>query len=151
MPPKKSPTLTEAELRLMDVLWQKGPVTVHSILEALPPKPALAYNSVLTTIRILEKKGYVQHVKEGRAHLYMPLVGREEATRFEIKNLVGRFFKNSHELLLLNILEDRSIGADELSRVREMLQESREQETERREKASKGSTPVVPSRPRGQA
>lgn len=127
MPPKKSPTLTEAELRLMEVLWQKGPATVHSILEALPPRPALAYNSVLTTIRILEKKGYVQHVKEGRAHVYMPLVGREEATRFEIKNLVGRFFQNSHELLLLNILEDKSISADELSRLKQLLQEGREE------------------------
>src|SRR5262249_25838046 len=106
----------------MEVLWQKGPATVHSILEARPPKPALAYNSVLTTIRILEKKGYVQHVKEGRAHVYMPLVGREQATRFEIRNLVGRFFKNSHELLLLNILEDKSIGADELTRLRELVQ-----------------------------
>lgn len=110
----------------MEVLWQKGPSTVHSILEALPPKPALAYNSVLTTIRILEKKGYVQHVKEGRAHLYMPLVGRQEASRFEIKNLVGRFFKDSHELLLLNILEDKSIGADELARLRELMQEGKE-------------------------
>lgn len=127
MPPKKSPTLTEAELRLMEVLWQKGPATVHSILEALPLRPALAYNSVLTTIRILEKKGYVQHVKEGRAHVYMPLVGREEATRFEIKNLVGRFFQNSHELLLLNILEDKSISADELSRLKQLLQEGREE------------------------
>ena len=126
MPPKKSPTLTEAELRLMDVLWQKGPVTVHGILEALPPRPALAYNSVLTTIRILEKKGYVRHVKEGRAHVYMPLVKREEATRFEIKNLVGRFFQNSHELLLLNILEDKSISADELTRLKQLLQEGRE-------------------------
>ena len=126
MPPKKSPTLTEAELRLMEVLWRKGPVTVHSILEALPAKPALAYNSVLTTIRILEKKGYVQHVKEGRAHVYMPLVGREQATRFEIRNLVGRFFKNSHELLLLNILEDKSISADELTRLRELVQQGRE-------------------------
>jgi len=126
LPPKKSTTLTEAELRLMEVLWQKGPATVHSIQEALPPKPALAYNSVLTTIRILEKKGYVQHVKEGRAHVYMPLVGREQATRFEIKNLVGRFFKNSHELLLLNILEDKSIGADELARLRELVQQGRE-------------------------
>jgi BlaI family transcriptional regulator, penicillinase repressor len=127
LPPKKSPTLTEAELRLMEVLWQKGPVTVHSILQALPPRPALAYNSVLTTIRILEKKGYVQHVKEGRAHVYMPLVGREEATRFEIKNLVGRFFQNSRELLLLNILEDKSISADELSRLKQLLQEGREE------------------------
>ncbi|HET9283959.1 MAG TPA: BlaI/MecI/CopY family transcriptional regulator [Candidatus Angelobacter sp.] len=126
MPPKKSPTLTEAELRLMEVLWQKGPATVHAILEELPIKPALAYNSVLTTIRILEKKGYVQHAKEGRAHVYMPLVGREEATRFEIKNLVGRFFKNSHELLLLNILEDKSISADELTRLKQLVQEGKE-------------------------
>ncbi|HKD78116.1 MAG TPA: BlaI/MecI/CopY family transcriptional regulator [Candidatus Angelobacter sp.] len=126
MPPKKSSTLTEAELRLMEVLWVKGPATVHSILEELPPKPALAYNSVLTTIRILEKKGYVQHVKEGRAHLYMPLVGRQEATRFEIRNLVGRFFKNSHELLLLNILEDKSINAEELLRLRQLIGEGKE-------------------------
>ena len=126
MPPKKSPTLTEAELRLMEVLWEKGPATVHTILEGLPPKPALAYNSVLTTIRILEKKGYVQHVKEGRAHVYMPLVGREEATRVEIRNLVGKFFKNSHELLLLNLLEDKSIDAEELARMRELIQTGKE-------------------------
>ena len=59
MPPTKSATLTEAELRLMDVLWEKGPSTVQQVLEALPTKPALAYNSGLTTMRILEKKGYV--------------------------------------------------------------------------------------------
>jgi predicted transcriptional regulator len=126
LPPKKSPTLTEAELRLMEVLWKKGPATVHAILEELPPKPVLAYNSVLTTIRILEKKGYVQHVKEGRAHVYAPLVGREEATRVEIKNLVGKFFKNSHELLLLNLLEDKSIDAQELARMRQLIQAGKE-------------------------
>jgi len=109
----------------MEVLWQKGPATVHQVLEALPIKFSLAYNSVLTTIRILEKKGYVQHVKEGRAHVYAPLVGKQEATRFEIKNLVGRFFKDSHELLVLNILEDRSIDADELKRLSQILQEQR--------------------------
>jgi BlaI family transcriptional regulator, penicillinase repressor len=123
LPRRKSPTLTEAELRLMDVLWEKGPGTVHQILEALPEKPALAYNSVLTTIRILEKKGYVQHLKDGRAHVYQPLVGRKEATRSEVRNLVGRFFKNSHELLVLNLLEDKSIDAEELKRLRDLLQE----------------------------
>ena len=92
---------------------------------SLPAKLPLAYNSVLTTIRILEKKGYVQHVKEGRAHVYAPLVGKQEATRFEIKNLVGRFFKDSHELLVLNILEDKSIKADELKRLGQLLQEHR--------------------------
>ena len=53
----------------MDVLWPKGSATVQQVLEALPGKPELAYNSVLTTIRILEKKGYVKHVKDGRAHV----------------------------------------------------------------------------------
>lgn len=126
MPPRQSPTLTQAELRLMEVLWQKGPATVHQLLESLPAKPSLAYNSVLTTIRILEKKGYVQHVKDGRAHVYMPLVGRKEATRFEVRNLVSRFFKNSHELLLLNILEDKSIDAEELKRLAQLVEEGTE-------------------------
>jgi BlaI family transcriptional regulator, penicillinase repressor len=127
LPPRKSQTLTEAELRLMNVLWQKGSATVQQVLEALPSKPALAYNSVLTTIRILENKGYVKHVKDGRAHVYMPLVGRREATRFEIRHLASRFFKNSHEQLVLNILQDDSIDDAELKKLRQML-ESGQQE-----------------------
>ena len=127
MPPRTSPTLTEAELRLMNLLWQKGPCTVHQLLEALPPKPTLAYNSILTTIRILEKKGYAKHVKDGRAHVYMPLVGRQEATRFEVRNLVSRFFKNSHEALVLNILEDDSIDSQELKRLSQLLEAEREE------------------------
>jgi predicted transcriptional regulator len=127
MPRKTSTTLTEAELRLMNVLWQRGPATVHQLLEWLPNKPLLAYNSVLTTIRILEKKGYVKHIKDGRAHIYMPLVGQKEATRFEVRNLVSRFFKNSHELLVLNILEDESLDAEELKRMSELLENSREE------------------------
>jgi predicted transcriptional regulator len=125
MPPRASTTLTEAELRLMNVLWQKGSATVHQLLEALANKPSLAYNSVLTTIRILEKKGYVKHIKDGRAHIYMPLVGQEEATRFEVHNLVSRFFKNSHELLVLNILENEDIDADELKRLGHLLESSK--------------------------
>ena len=120
-----SATLTEAELRLMNVLWQKGSATVHQVLEALPEKPALAYNSVLTTIRILEKKGYVKHAKDGRAHVYIPQVGQKDATRFEIQHLVSRFFKNSHELLVLNILEDDNIGAEDLKRLRQLLDEKK--------------------------
>lgn len=122
MPPRKSETLTEAELRLMDVLWLKGSATVQQVLDGLPEKPALAYNSVLTTIRVLENKGYVKHVKDGRAHIYKPTVQRQEATRSEIRHLVTRFFKDSHELLVLNILEDQGIDADELKRLRQILQ-----------------------------
>ncbi len=123
MPPRTSPTLTEAELRIMNVLWHKGSGTVQQILDHLPPRPSLAYNSVLTTVRILEKKGYVKHVKDGRAFIYLPLVGRKEATRFEIRHLVNRFFENSHELLVMNILEDSSIDEQELQRLRKMIEE----------------------------
>ena len=121
----KSATLTEAELRIMNVLWDKGPATVHEVLQALPPKPNLAYNSVLTIIRILETKGYVKHVKDRRAHIYMPKIDREDATRFEVRHLVSRFFGDSHERLLLNILEESSIDAEELARMRELLERSK--------------------------
>ena len=121
MPRKQSATLTEAELRIMNTLWQQGPGTVQQVLDWLPEKPALAYNSVLTTIRVLERKGYVGHLKDGRAHLYQPLVGQQEASRSEIRHLVNRFFRNSHEALLLNILRDDEINDLELKRLREML------------------------------
>ncbi len=125
MPRPKSPTLTEAELRIMNVLWERGASTVQQVLDALPNKPALAYNSVLTTIRILEKKSYVRHTKEGRAFVYMPTVEQNEATRFEIRHLVSRFFRNSHELLVMNILEDQSIDEAEMQRLRKLLEKSR--------------------------
>lgn len=119
MPPKQSATLTEAELRIMKVLWGNGSGTVQQVVDWLPS--TLAYNSVLTTIRILERKGHVRHVKESRAHIYEPIIGREEATRSEIRHLVSRFFRNSHEALLLNLLQDEEIDAGQLERLREIL------------------------------
>jgi BlaI family transcriptional regulator, penicillinase repressor len=121
----KSTTLTEAELRIMNVLWDKGLATVHEVLEALPARSAPAYNSVLTIIRILETKGYVKHIKDRRAHVYMPKVDRKDATRFEVSHLVSRFFGNSHERLVLNILEEQSIDAEELARVRKLIEGSK--------------------------
>ena len=123
----KSATLTEAELRIMNVLWDRGSATVHEVLETLPAKPALAYNSVLTIIRILEKKGYAKHVqmKDQRAHVYLPQVDRKDATRFEVRHLMSRFFGNSREQLVLNVLEESGIDAEELDRVRQLLERSK--------------------------
>src|SRR5579863_8004212 len=106
----------------MDVLWQRRSGTVQQVLDNLPPKLDLAYNSVLTTIRILEKKGYLGHKKDGRAHVYVPIIQRVDATRNEISNLVSRFFRNSHEQLVFNILEERGIDSRELDRLKEMLE-----------------------------
>ena len=124
MPPKPSTTLTEAELRIMEILWTQGPGTVQQVLDSLPAKPALAYNSVLTTIRILERKGYVEHVKDGRAHVYRALLERKDATRSEIRHLMSRFFRDSHEELVLNILEDRGLDSEELEQLKKILQRS---------------------------
>ena len=121
MPPRQSEILTEAELRVMKVLWERGSGTVQQVLDSMEEKPALAYNSVLTTIRVLERKGYLKHIKDGRAHVYAPVVRQQEATRSEIRRLAGRFFGNSHEDLVLNILEDRGMEGEELARLRKML------------------------------
>jgi predicted transcriptional regulator len=121
----KSLTLTEAELRIMNVLWDQGSSTVHEVLQTLPADPPLAYNSILTIIRVLEKKGYVRHIKDKRAHVYTPSVDRKDASRFEVRHLVSRFFGNSDELLVLNILEEKSIDPDELKRLRDLLERSK--------------------------
>jgi BlaI family transcriptional regulator, penicillinase repressor len=129
VPRRTSETLTEAELRIMQVLWQRESGTVQQILDGLPPQPVLAYNTVLTTIRILERKGYVGHDKDGRAHIFRPTVQRDEASRSEIRHLVSRFFRNSHEDLVLNILEDRGIAPAEIDRLRRMLESGEPGET----------------------
>jgi len=121
VPPRQSGTLTEAELRIMNVLWVKGSGTVQQVLDSITENPVLAYNSILTTIRVLERKGYLKHLKDGRAHVYTPVVGQQEATRSEIRHLVSRFFKNSEEQLVLNLLEDQGLEAEEIGRLREML------------------------------
>jgi predicted transcriptional regulator len=94
---------------------------VQQVLEALPKRPALAYNSVLTTIRILEQKGYVQHRQEGRAYVYSPCVAEHEASRSEVRHMMQRFFDNSRERLLLSLLGDDEISPDELNRLKEAI------------------------------
>ena len=73
---KKSAGLTDGELRLMDVLWEMGSGTVSDVMDALPKSVPLHYSTVLTTLRILETKGYLKHVKESRAFVYKPVVGK---------------------------------------------------------------------------
>ena len=122
---KKSLNLTEAELRLMDIVWDKGAVTVGEVAEALPGEPGLAYNTILTTLRILEQKGYVRHTKprEGRAFVYRAIVGRKQASRNALRNLVRGFFANSPELLVLNLLDDGDLSPRELRNIRNLLAE----------------------------
>ena len=121
MPPKRSNTLTEAELRLMKILWRRGESAVNDLMLDLPDGEPLAYNSVLTTIRILEQKGYVEHRQEGRAFVYRPCVAEQEASRSEVRHLMSRFFGDSRERLLLSLLGDEEISAEELGRLKDAI------------------------------
>ena len=123
---KKSLNLTEAELRLMAIVWDKGPVTVGEVAGALPGEPVLAYNTILTTLRILEQKGYVRHTKsrEGRAFVYRAVVDRRQASRNAVRHLVRGFFANSPELLVLNLLDDGDLSQRQLRKIRNLLAEA---------------------------
>ncbi|HEY5425948.1 MAG TPA: BlaI/MecI/CopY family transcriptional regulator [Candidatus Tumulicola sp.] len=122
---KRSKTLTEAELRLMDILWQKGQATVAEVTAALPPPP-IAYNSVLTTMRILEQKGFVAHDEAGRAFLYRPLVERDAAAQTAVGHLLSRFFENSSSSLALRLIESERPSDDELVRLKALIEQYEE-------------------------
>jgi predicted transcriptional regulator len=124
MPPKKSNTLTEAELRLMKILWRRGESAVTDLVAAMPDGEELAYNSVLTTVRILEQKGYVEHRQEGRAFVYWPVVAEHDASRSEVKHVLSRFFGNSREQLLLSLLGDGDISREELERLKKAIRDA---------------------------
>ncbi len=119
---RKSETLTEAELPIMDVLWQKRSATVGDVAEALAKDKQIAYNTVLTLMRILERKGYVRHTKDGRAFVYQAVVDRGQASRSAVRQLLNRFFHDSPELLVLNLLKDEAIDESELERLKGMIE-----------------------------
>jgi predicted transcriptional regulator len=121
MPPKRSNTLTEAELRIMRILWERGESLVSHLVSALPAEAPLAYTSVLTTVRILEQKGYVEHRQEGRAFLYSPCVAQHDASRSEVRHVLHRFFDNSREQLMLSLLGEGDITSEELQRLKEAI------------------------------
>ncbi len=128
MPRRKSRTLTEAELKLMDILWEKGEGTVQDVLDALSERESLAYTTVLTILRILERKGYLKHRKVSRAFVYYPVVKRNEASRSAVKDIMRKFFDDSPELLVLSVIENERIDADELSRLKNMIEKYEETE-----------------------
>ncbi len=107
----------------MNVLWRDGPATVAEIVASLHTQPPLAYNTVLTTLRILEGKGYLQHKKERRAFVYEPRVAQEEASTGAVKHLLSRFFNNSPELLVASLLKDETLGRKELNRLKRLIAE----------------------------
>ncbi|MDX1674215.1 MAG: BlaI/MecI/CopY family transcriptional regulator [Longimicrobiales bacterium] len=112
-------TLTERESDIMAVLWERGPSTVAEVREQLSDE--LAYNTVLTMLRILEEKGYAGHEEEGRAYRYHALVEREAAAESAIRDLVRRLFGGSPSQLVTQLVRERELPEEELRRLRELI------------------------------
>ena len=116
-----SPALTDAEARVMAVLWKRSSATVADVVAAFKKRP-VTYSTVQTILRILETKGYVAHEKVERAFVYRPIVDQTQARRRAMRHLVGRLFDNSPSLLVSNVLEDESIDPAEVKRLKELIE-----------------------------
>jgi predicted transcriptional regulator len=121
---KKSRVLTDHELRLMEVLWQRGRASVADVVESLPPPP-LAYSTVLTTLRTLEQKGYIDHEEDGRAYVYRPLVARDEAAKSATRHLLDRFFGSSPGALAVSLLDGTQLTDDDVVKIQRLLARNR--------------------------
>jgi predicted transcriptional regulator len=107
------PTFTARELDIMTAIWRLGPVTVGQVRDALATDGIdLAYNTVLTMLRILQEKGHVAHVAEGRAHVYRSLVEREDASRSALTRLLDGLFDRSPEALLVHLVDSELAEGD---------------------------------------
>jgi predicted transcriptional regulator len=120
VPRRKPENLTEAEQRVMEVLWHAGTGTVSEVLASLQAPRPLAFNTVQTILRILERKGYVRHRAEGRAFRYVPLVDRAAASRNAVQTVVRRFF-GSPGALAVNLVESGDLDAGTLARIRRVI------------------------------
>jgi BlaI family transcriptional regulator, penicillinase repressor len=121
---RPSPTLTEAEYRLMDILWDLGSGTVAEIHGRLADHP-IAYTTVLSTLTILERKNYVRHTVRGKANVYKARVERDAARRTVVDNVLSTFFDGSARALMLNLLDSERLSPDEERRLRDLLEAER--------------------------
>jgi predicted transcriptional regulator len=115
--------LTENELSIMQVLWEESPLSVGEILEKIDRKPKPAYNSLLTLVGILEKKGHVTHRKDGKAFLYSPVLKNTSYRQFEVKQLVRRLFDGNAMDLAVNLVKSKSLSEAERAELKKLLEE----------------------------
>lgn len=117
----RSASLTDAEHRIMRVLWDHPRSSVGDVVERMTGPRRPAYNSILTILRILERKGYVSHEKDGRAFIYWPIVDKRQARTSALSHLLSRFFDGSREALVLDLFGDADVDASEVQKVKAIV------------------------------
>ena len=118
----------------MAVLWRRGSGTVAEVRDALHEE--FAYTTVLTVLRTLKEKGYVEHASEGKAHRYRPLVGQGAAGKSALSRLLDKVFDGSEELLLTQLVSDRGLSDKKLRRLRKLLDQRLDQRLDPRKDRS---------------
>src|SRR2546427_847723 len=129
MPRKRTMTLTNAEHRIMEVIWARGSATVAEVVEALKGKDA--YTTILTLMRILKVKGYLSSRKEGRAFVFVPKVDRDTVARKAVHQLLAKFFAGSPGELVLAFLREEELTAKELDAIKQKIQDSEDARDEK--------------------
>ena len=114
---------TDYELSILQILWKGFPLSVSEILKRIKKRPKPAYSSLLTIVRLMEKKGYVSHEKKGRAFYYSPVLKEKSHSKKEIKKLADTVFGGSSFELAVNIIKDEKLSADEIQQLKQILEE----------------------------
>lgn len=118
----KDSSLTAAEAEVMGVIWSTSPIAVPDILEQIPR--SLAYTTVMTTVKILEDKGFLSKCgKRGRAYLYQPIIDREQVRRVMTDELANRLFNGSIKSLVLSLVRQNGVTPAELAEVKQLIQD----------------------------
>ena len=115
---KRPKRLTPLEALIMDAVWDLAPATAREVMEHVTPTKPMAYNTVLTMMRILRDKGFLASSRNGRADIYRPLVSREQMGRRSISDVIERFFAGSPKALLSHLLATESLDPDEIRSIR---------------------------------
>lgn len=121
----RSTTLTPGEQRIMEVLWKRGEASVQQVTDALAGSEPVAYTTALTMLRILKDKKQVEARKEGKAHVFVPLVTRDEARRSALALLLKRFFDDSPQLLAQQLIREGSVDLRELAQLKAQVDEAK--------------------------
>lgn len=114
--------LGRLELQIMNVVWDKGKATVHDVKNALSRRKP-AYSTILTMMRKLEAKGYLEHEVDGRTYVYRPLISQQAVRQGVLGDLVERLFEGSTSLLLTSLVEQNRISENELCEIRKLIEE----------------------------
>jgi BlaI family penicillinase repressor len=116
-----SPTLTNSERAILEILWARKEASVREVADELSKKKPVAYTTVLTMFKVLERKGLVTYRTEGRAFVYSAAISRSDARKQALENLIGQFFGGSPDVLAQHLISEHDLDLAELQALQDQV------------------------------